>query len=110
MRFSEMKYERPELEEIKGAADRIKKAFDDAGSFEAADSAFAEWDRLISHTDTMFSLAYIRNSVDTTDEYYEKEAENLIEIKKCLLKELSKDWNPKQNNLYKLVKILTKTK
>ena len=80
MRFSEMKYERPELEEIKGAADRIKKAFDDADSFEAADSAFAEWDRLISHTDTMFSLAYIRNSVDTTDEYYEKEVEYIDEI------------------------------
>ena len=29
---------------------------------------------------------------------------------RILLKELTKDWNPKQNNLYKLVKILTKTK
>ncbi len=60
--------------------------------------------KYIKTTNDIMTLKYLYY------EYYEKEAENLIEIKKCLLKELSKDWNPKQNNLYKLVKILTKTK
>ena len=61
-------------------------------------------------------IKYIKNTNDIITlkylyyEYYEKEIENLTEIKKCLLKELSKDWNPKQNNLYKIVKILTKVK
>ena len=43
-------------------------------------------------------------------EYYEKETESIIQIKNSLLKELSKDWTAKQNNLYKLIKILNKVK
>lgn len=80
MKFSQMKYERPEIEDIRNRADSIKRKFEEAESFEAADTAFSEWDSLISHTDTMFSLAYIRNSIDTTDEYYEKEVDHIDEI------------------------------
>lgn len=43
-------------------------------------------------------------------EYYEKETEDLAKIKECLLKELSKEWNIKQNNLYNVVNLLTKVK
>ena len=32
------------------------------------------------HTDTMISLAYVRSSIDTNDEYYEKEVEYIDEI------------------------------
>ncbi len=60
--------------------------------------------KYIKTTNDIMTLKYLYY------EYYEKEIEDIIEIKKCLLKELTKDWNPKQNNLYKLVKILTKTK
>ncbi len=43
-------------------------------------------------------------------EYYKKETKNINKIKNSLLKELSKEWNNKQNNLYKLINILSKTK
>ncbi len=39
-------------------------------------------------------------------EYYGEECKNKNQIKKSLLKELEKDWNKKQNNLYKMVKLL----
>ena len=43
-------------------------------------------------------------------EYFEKETEDLAKIKECLLKELSKEWTIKQNNLYNVVNLLTKVK
>lgn len=42
-------------------------------------------------------------------EYYEKETSNPLTTKKILLKELTKEWNIKQNNLYNIVKLLTKS-
>ncbi len=80
MKFCEMKYERPDITVIRDDADKIKQEFLTADSFEKADEAFSKWDRLISHTDSMFSLAYIRSSIDTTDEYYENEVEYIDEI------------------------------
>ena len=80
MKFSEMKYERPNMEEIRKKADEIKKAFANAKDFETADRAFIEWDRNSAHIDTMTSLAYTRNSIDTNDGFYESEVEFIDEI------------------------------
>ena len=60
--------------------------------------------KYIKNTNDLLTLKYLYY------EYYEKEKDNIIEIKKSLLKELSKDWNPKHNNLYKIFKILIKVK
>ena len=79
MKFSEMKYERPAIEQAASDTDRIKHELENAASFEAADKAFLEWEKLSSHIDTMMSIAYIRNSIDTNDEYYEKEVEYIDE-------------------------------
>ena len=57
MKFSEMKYERPDSENARAEAERIRTAFIDAESFEAAEKAFLEWDRFSAHIDTMMSLA-----------------------------------------------------
>ncbi len=80
MKFSEMPYERPDLEKIRTQAQEIQKAFTDADSAEAADEAFCAFDTLMCHADTLMSLAYVRHSIDTTDEYYEKEVEYIDEI------------------------------
>ena len=79
MKFSEMKYERPDVEEAKKQAEIIKNKFNNAESFEDADKAFLDWDRFSSHIDTMMSLAYTRNTINTTDEFYEKEVEYIDE-------------------------------
>lgn len=80
MKFSEMKYERPDLEQVKANADDIKQRFQNADTFEAADRAFLDWDQMTAHIDTMMSLAYTRNSIDTTDEFYEQEVESIDEL------------------------------
>ena len=80
MKFSEMQYERPNIDDIKRQADQIKERFTNAQDFETADTAFIEWDKMSAHVDTMMSLAYTRHSIDTNDEFYEKEVEFTDEI------------------------------
>ena len=80
MKFSEMKYERPDIDEIRKKADEIKNIFVSAENFETADKAFIEWDKNAAHVDTMMSLAYTRHSIDTNDAFYEKEVEFTDEI------------------------------
>ncbi|MGN1457708.1 MAG: M3 family oligoendopeptidase [Acutalibacteraceae bacterium] len=78
-KFSDMKYERPDVEKSKIQAEKIKDKFNAADTFEKADSAFLEWDKFTGHIDTMMSLAYTRHSIDTTDEFYDKEVEYIDE-------------------------------
>lgn len=79
MKFSEMKYERPDTDIFLKQAEVIKNNFLTAKTFQEADSAFLSWDQLSSHTDTMMSLAYTRNSINTQDDFYEKEVEYIDE-------------------------------
>lgn len=58
----------------------------------------------IKTTDNFLILKYLYY------EYYEEENEDIYLIKKSLLKELSKEWNIKQNKLYKFINMLQKTK
>ena len=80
MHFSEMKYERPDLEQSKLLAEKIKSDFQNADTLTAAEDAFMRWDSFTAHIDTMMSLAYTRHTIDTTDEYYDKEVEYIDEI------------------------------
>ena len=84
MKFSDMKYERPDLEKVKNDAQRIMKSFDSAENVDSAEKAFLEWDRFSSHTETMMSLAYTRHSIDTTDKFYDDEVEYIDEISPVL--------------------------
>ena len=80
MKFSEMKYERPMIGEIREKGEKIREAFVNAERFEECDRALMEWDRMIAHVDTMMSLAYVRNSINTADPFYEAEVEYIDEI------------------------------
>ena len=80
MKFSEMEYKRPDLSTIKETAETIIEEFEKASSPTEADTAFLEWDKEMSHIETMMSLAYARNTINTADEFYEKEVEYIDEI------------------------------
>lgn len=80
MKFSEMQYERPDIEAVQKRASYLMQSFINAQNFDEVDKAFIEWDSFVQHIDTMMSLAYIRNSIDTTDEYYEREVEYIDEF------------------------------
>ncbi|MBR2066909.1 MAG: M3 family oligoendopeptidase [Solobacterium sp.] len=74
MKFNEMKYERPNLDEIKKEFDVVCEKFKNAESFEEAEEAFKEKERIYRHVDTLMNLANIRHDIDTRDAYYDSEA------------------------------------
>lgn len=80
MKFSEMPYERPDLNALKAQADVIQQSFAAAESADAAEAAWLAWDSMSAHVDTMTSLAYIRHSIDTTDDFYAQEVDYIDEM------------------------------
>ena len=80
MLFSDIPYERPALEPLQAQADEIQQDFMNAKTADEAEAAWLRWDKLTAHVDTMMSLAYIRHSIDTTDTFYEQEADYIDEM------------------------------
>lgn len=74
IKFSEMKYERPDMDAVKAWIARLVTAFRACGSYEEARELFIEKDRLERHVDSMATLSNIRHSIDTRDEFYDREA------------------------------------
>ena len=79
MKFKEMKYERPDIDEIKRQLMDIVDRFKKAESYEEARAIMLEKEELNKHVATMFSLVNIRHSIDTRDEFYDKENDFLDE-------------------------------
>lgn len=75
MKFSEMKYIRTDMENIIELYDKIENSIKNANSFEEVDNALLAHEKLFSEFRTMRNIVLIRNSIDTRDEYYEKENE-----------------------------------
>ena len=73
MKFSEMPYKRPDPEtviaESKAETERLK----DARNYEEARAVFLEREERSKAVGTTASLAYVRQSIDTRDEFYSKE-------------------------------------
>ncbi len=80
MKFSEMIYERPDIDVFRKSAQELMSQFEKAENAADADKIFLEWDKLSSHIDTMMSLAYSRHTIDTTDAFYENEVGYIDEI------------------------------
>lgn len=74
IKFSEMKYERPDMDAVKAEIARLVAAFRACRSCEEARTLLMEKDRLERHVDSMATLANIRHSIDTRDEFYDGEA------------------------------------
>ena len=73
MKFSDYKYERPNMDEIKAKFQASLKKFKDASSVEAQEKAIDEINAIRFDFNTMSTLAYIRHSIDTKDEFYDQE-------------------------------------
>lgn len=73
MKFSQMPYERPDLEGLKtqlaGLTERLKAA----GGYDEARAVFLEREQAGRHLSTLVNLASIRHSIDTRDEFYDGE-------------------------------------
>lgn len=73
MKFSEYRYERPD---VKGFEQKFKEqlsAFTAASTYQEQDEAMSSINRLRSEFDTMMQIASIRHSIDTTDPFYKAE-------------------------------------
>ena len=74
MKFSEMPYERPDLDAVKKQYSALTERLKAAGSYEEARAVFLEKEELDKHVQTLATLSHIRHSIDTRDAFYDAEA------------------------------------
>ncbi|MET3574568.1 M3 family oligoendopeptidase [Bhargavaea ullalensis] len=78
--FSDYKYTRPDLDALKQQWRSLLDRFEKAGTAEDQNVVIEELNRLSEDYSTQENLVYIRASVDTNDEYYQKERDYFDEI------------------------------
>lgn len=78
--FSSLDYQRPDFDAIAERARQAAAEIGAAANYEAAKDAMLRWNEYADGFSTACSIAYIRNTLDTTDEFYEKEIEFLDNI------------------------------
>jgi len=80
MKFSQMPYTRPEFEETNAKFASLLAKFKEATTADECFKAHREFDDFSQHVFSMFSIANIRNTLDTTDEFYDKEKSYMDEV------------------------------
>lgn len=75
MKFSEMPYSRPNVEEVKAELSKLTEKLKNAASYEEARAVFMEQEAYTKHINTMATLCSIRYSIDTRDEFYKAESD-----------------------------------
>ncbi|MCR1839298.1 M3 family oligoendopeptidase [Murimonas intestini] len=86
-KFSEIVYERPDTNAFMGKIEEYMEKLPLAGSYEEAKELFLWMNSEADHLDTMNTVASIRNTINTADEFYEKEVEFMnSELPKIQLK------------------------
>lgn len=71
--FSELEYERPDIDEMSDLADDVRKLVDKGKVNDKLIGAYEEFYDAYAHYITMSNLALIRSNLDTSDEYYADE-------------------------------------
>ncbi|MCL2557762.1 MAG: M3 family oligoendopeptidase [Treponema sp.] len=79
MKFSQMPYARPEFEATKARLEELLAKFRAATSAEECFAAYKEFDDYGIHVSSMFNIAFIRNTLDTTDAFYDAEKKYMDE-------------------------------
>ena len=84
MKFNEYKYEHLDLEKIKKEFSELIESFEKAENVEGQIIALDEIIKLRNHIETMQTLVSVRHSIDTNNEFYDKENEYMDEISPIL--------------------------
>ena len=84
MKFSEMPYTRPDLEEIKKTSGDLLEKIRSAATAEEQIDAYLAYEEEQKTISTNCSLAYVRHTINTKDEFYEKESDYIDEISPVL--------------------------
>lgn len=85
MKFSEYSYQRPIVKEFEVKFKELLDGFTSAGSYEEQDAAMTAINKLRSEYDTMHTIASIRHSIDTNDEFYKAENDYYDEVDPIVL-------------------------
>lgn len=75
MKFSELPYERPDVEQFGQDFRARLEQFRNAATAEEQDQAMAQLNELRNNVETLYTIVSIRHSVDTNDEFYKAEQE-----------------------------------
>ena len=73
MKFNEMKYERPNMQNLTEQMTEYLDALEKANSADAFMPIFKTINKCRGHLQTMVTLVQIRHSIDTSDEFYDTE-------------------------------------
>lgn len=73
MKFSQMKYERPDAERLKAELNGLTEKLKAAKSYTEAKELFLAEEKLNKHISTLANLAHIRHTIDTRDAFYDGE-------------------------------------
>ena len=91
LKFSQMPYDRPDVEAVMLQMNELCAKMQDAKTYEEAKELFLAFDELSAEFNTPCTLAYVRHQLDTTDEFYDKEVE-FIDEESPRLQEYSQRW------------------
>lgn len=75
MKFSEMKYERPDYERTAGELNALLNELEKASDKETFLSVFRKINTIRVHVTTMNIICSVRHSINTVDEFYDKETD-----------------------------------
>ena len=73
MKFSEMPYKRPDGEVMLQSVEELAKRIEPAKSADEVIEIIKEYDRIHCEFSTQLNIAYIRNTIDTRDAFYDAE-------------------------------------
>lgn len=80
MQFKDFEYKRPNIQEMKSHMEELSKLVGENQSLEVEVQAVRDYFTILDEFDTLENLVAIRNSVDTTDKFYEEEMDYFNEI------------------------------
>jgi M3 family oligoendopeptidase len=75
MKFSEFPYQRPDFSKVEREFEELLTRFEAAGSAAEQDAIMRKISELRNSVNSMFEIAQIRHTIDTTDEFYKQEQE-----------------------------------
>ena len=79
VKFSEIEYKRPDMEALKKALEEATAKVLNAKSYEEVRDAYYALQEREQADETMSTLAYVRNTINMKDEFYDKEIKWLQE-------------------------------
>ncbi len=81
IKFSEMPYRRPDMDALSSAIEEATRKVEGAASYSDVREAYFALQAMELESVTMFTICSVRNTIDTTDAYYESEMKWLREAR-----------------------------